>query len=112
MPRRDLQAELRHDGRFDVVDIVEANDPKEIERASMIIRATGRSRNRDDVGDGVEGVSGYAVSAIPLPLIFWSRRPFRRLSFTRPYTRDVDESSRLGCAARTGLLMHTRHIAH
>jgi uncharacterized protein with GYD domain len=31
-------------GRFDVVDIVEAADPKEVERASMIIRATGRSR--------------------------------------------------------------------
>lgn len=42
--RRDLEAELRHDGRFDVVDIVEANDPNEIERPSMIIRAIGRSR--------------------------------------------------------------------
>ncbi|HEX2237457.1 MAG TPA: hypothetical protein VHJ19_03680 [Gammaproteobacteria bacterium] len=27
-----------------MVDIVEANDPNEIERASMIIRAIGRSR--------------------------------------------------------------------
>jgi hypothetical protein len=90
MPRRDLQAELRHDGAFRRVDIVEANDPKEIERASMIIRATGRSRTETMLA--TEGVSGYAVSAIPLPLIFWSRRPFRRLSFTRPYTRDVDES--------------------
>jgi uncharacterized protein with GYD domain len=26
-------------GRFDVVDIVEAADPKEVERAAMIIRA-------------------------------------------------------------------------
>jgi len=30
-------------GRFDVVDIVEANDPKEIEKAAMIIRAHGHS---------------------------------------------------------------------
>lgn len=30
-------------GRFDVVDIVEAKDPKEIERAAMIIRAYGHS---------------------------------------------------------------------
>jgi len=30
-------------GRFDVVDIVESNDIKEIERAAMIIRASGHS---------------------------------------------------------------------
>jgi uncharacterized protein with GYD domain len=30
-------------GRFDVVDIVEAADPKEIEKAAMIIRAYGHS---------------------------------------------------------------------
>jgi uncharacterized protein with GYD domain len=30
-------------GRFDVVDIVEANDPAEVERAAMIIRGYGRS---------------------------------------------------------------------
>ena len=30
-------------GRFDVVDIVEADDPKEVERAAMIIRAYGHS---------------------------------------------------------------------
>jgi len=30
-------------GRFDVVDIVEANDPKQIEKAVMIIRACGHS---------------------------------------------------------------------
>ena len=30
-------------GRFDVVDIVEANDPKQIEKAAMIIRAFGHS---------------------------------------------------------------------
>jgi uncharacterized protein with GYD domain len=30
-------------GRFDVVDIVEADDPKEIEKAAMVIRAYGHS---------------------------------------------------------------------
>jgi uncharacterized protein with GYD domain len=30
-------------GRFDVVDVVEANDPKEIEKAAMVIRAYGHS---------------------------------------------------------------------
>jgi uncharacterized protein with GYD domain len=30
-------------GRFDVVDIVEALDPKEVERAAMIIRSKARS---------------------------------------------------------------------
>ncbi len=30
-------------GRFDVVDIVEANDPKQMEKAAMIIRAYGHS---------------------------------------------------------------------
>jgi uncharacterized protein with GYD domain len=30
-------------GRFDVVDIVEAKDPKEIEKAAIIIRAYGHS---------------------------------------------------------------------
>jgi uncharacterized protein with GYD domain len=30
-------------GRFDVVDIVEADDPKDVERASMVIRSVGRS---------------------------------------------------------------------
>lgn len=30
-------------GRFDVVDIVEAKDPKQVERASMLIRAYGHS---------------------------------------------------------------------
>ena len=30
-------------GRFDVVDIVETDDPKQIERAAMIIRASGHS---------------------------------------------------------------------
>ena len=30
-------------GRFDVVDIVEANDAKEVEKAAMIIRAQGHS---------------------------------------------------------------------
>jgi uncharacterized protein with GYD domain len=30
-------------GRFDVVDIVESNDPKQLEKAAMIIRAYGHS---------------------------------------------------------------------
>ena len=30
-------------GRFDVVDVVEADDPKEIEKAAMIIRGYGHS---------------------------------------------------------------------
>ncbi len=30
-------------GRFDVVDVVEAKDPKQIEKAAMIIRAYGHS---------------------------------------------------------------------
>jgi uncharacterized protein with GYD domain len=29
-------------GRFDVVDVVEADDPKQVEKAAMIIRAFGR----------------------------------------------------------------------
>ena len=31
-------------GRFDFVDIVEADDPKQVEKASMIIRTQGHSR--------------------------------------------------------------------
>jgi len=30
-------------GRFDIVDIVESSDPKQVEKAAMIIRAYGRS---------------------------------------------------------------------
>jgi len=30
-------------GRFDVVDIVEADDPKQVDKAAMIIRAHGQS---------------------------------------------------------------------
>jgi uncharacterized protein with GYD domain len=30
-------------GRFDAVDVVEANDPKQVEKAAMIIRAYGHS---------------------------------------------------------------------
>jgi uncharacterized protein with GYD domain len=37
-------------GRFDVIDIVEANDPKEIEKAAMIIRAYGHSTTETLVG--------------------------------------------------------------
>ncbi|UCF77819.1 MAG: GYD domain-containing protein [Candidatus Eiseniibacteriota bacterium] len=31
-------------GRFDVVDIVESNDPKQVQKAAMIIRSYGHSR--------------------------------------------------------------------
>lgn len=31
-------------GRFDVIDIVESDDPRQVQRASMIIRSIGRSR--------------------------------------------------------------------
>ena len=37
-------------GRFDVIDIVEASDPKEIEKAAMIIRAYGHSTTETLVG--------------------------------------------------------------
>lgn len=30
-------------GRFDVIDIIESDDPEEVEKAAMIIRAYGRS---------------------------------------------------------------------
>ncbi|SDG59115.1 Uncharacterized protein, contains GYD domain [Pseudomonas benzenivorans] len=30
-------------GRFDVIDIIEADDPKQVEKAAMIIRAYGRA---------------------------------------------------------------------
>ena len=30
-------------GRFDVVDVIEANDPKQLEKVAMIIRAYGHS---------------------------------------------------------------------
>lgn len=30
-------------GRFDVVDVIESDDPKQIEKAAMIIRASGHS---------------------------------------------------------------------
>ena len=30
-------------GRFDVVDVVESNDPKQLEKVAMIIRASGHS---------------------------------------------------------------------
>jgi uncharacterized protein with GYD domain len=31
-------------GRFDIVDIVESEDPKQVQKAAMIIRSYGRSR--------------------------------------------------------------------
>jgi uncharacterized protein with GYD domain len=37
-------------GRFDVVDIVEASDPKQIEKVAMIIRALGHSTTETLMG--------------------------------------------------------------
>jgi len=37
-------------GRFDVVDIVETDDPKQIERATMIIRSYGHSTTETLLG--------------------------------------------------------------
>ena|SRR3972149_10618722 len=37
-------------GRFDVVDVVEASDPKEIEKVAMIIRAFGHSTTETLLG--------------------------------------------------------------
>jgi uncharacterized protein with GYD domain len=37
-------------GRFDVLDIVEADDPKQIEKAAMIIRGFGHSTTETLVG--------------------------------------------------------------
>jgi len=37
-------------GRFDVIDVVEASDPKEIEKATMIIRAYGHSTTETLIG--------------------------------------------------------------
>lgn len=37
-------------GRFDVVDVVEANDLKQVEKAAMIIRAYGHSTTETLVG--------------------------------------------------------------
>jgi uncharacterized protein with GYD domain len=37
-------------GRFDVVDVVETDDPKQVEKATMIIRAHGHSTTETLVG--------------------------------------------------------------
>jgi uncharacterized protein with GYD domain len=37
-------------GRFDVIDVVEASDPKEIEKVAMIIRAYGHSTTETLIG--------------------------------------------------------------
>ena len=37
-------------GRYDVIDIVEASDPKEIEKVAMIIRAYGHSTTETLIG--------------------------------------------------------------
>jgi len=38
-----MEGKLRALGRFDVIDIVEAADPKQVEKVAMIIRAIGHS---------------------------------------------------------------------
>ena len=43
-------------GRFDVVDIAQAADPKEVEKAVMIIRAYGHSINRNPSCHALEGI--------------------------------------------------------
>jgi uncharacterized protein with GYD domain len=43
-------------GRFDVVDIVQAADPKEVEKAVMIIRAYGHSTTETLVANTLEGI--------------------------------------------------------
>jgi len=43
MPGRYLEGQFRNSRRFDVVDFVQADDPKQIEKAAMIIRAYGHS---------------------------------------------------------------------
>jgi hypothetical protein len=68
-------------GRFDVVDLLEAEDPKQIEKAAMIIRAYGHSTTKanreggDDYSclwtfhdgearrDSLEGVPGYTLKS-------------------------------------------------
>ena len=37
-------------GRYDVIDVVEASDPKEIEKVAMIIRAYGHSTTETLIG--------------------------------------------------------------
>ncbi len=37
-------------GRYDVVDVVEASDPKDVEKAAMIIRAYGHSTTETLIG--------------------------------------------------------------
>lgn len=49
-------------GRFDVVDIVEANDPKQIEKAAMIIRALRTFHYRNAERNSVERIPGNTVS--------------------------------------------------
>ncbi len=41
MPRRALEGKTT--GRFDVVDIVESDDPEQVTEAAMVIRASGYS---------------------------------------------------------------------
>jgi uncharacterized protein with GYD domain len=41
--QQDFSGGIQPTGRFDVVDIVESDDPKQIAKAAMIIRAYGHS---------------------------------------------------------------------
>ena len=49
-------------GRFDVVDVVEANDPKQIERAAMIIHACTQATTGDTYCNAVETIPCRALS--------------------------------------------------
>jgi uncharacterized protein with GYD domain len=54
-------------GRFDVVDVVEANDPKQIEKAAMIIRAYGHSTRSRHLNSG----SRYVATFPPIAARFF-----------------------------------------
>src|SRR5437667_417557 len=61
-------------GRFDVVDIVDASDPKEIEKAAMLIRAYGHASTETLIAAPVKRLriwrscgSTVSRSASPLP---------------------------------------------
>jgi uncharacterized protein with GYD domain len=48
-------------GRFDLVDVVEADNPKEVEKAAMMIRAHGRSTTKTLLATPLSGVPGGAL---------------------------------------------------
>jgi len=49
-------------GRFDVVDIVEATDAKEVEKAAMVIRAYGHAFHGDTGCNALEGISRCSLA--------------------------------------------------